>query len=155
HPLCADHRQGAGAEQGPELRHPADHQRHRRPMRTAMVGARQHPAGSNETSSTPPGGVLDVEHVGKVYPGGTRALRDVSLRLRAGQVHGMIGANGAGKSTLIKIIAGAERPTTGRLRWHGEAVDWRKPSDAQAAGVAVVHQQSPVAPTLSVLENVY
>ena len=120
-----------------------------------MVGARQIPAGSNQFGSAPPGGVLDVEHVGKTYPGGTRALRGVSLRLRAGQVHGVIGANGAGKSTLIKIIAGAERPTSGRLRWHGEPVDWRKPSDAQAAGVAVVHQQSPVAPTLSVLENVY
>ena len=102
-----------------------------------------------------PDDVLDVEDVGKTYPGGTRALRGVSLRLRAGRVHGLIGANGAGKSTLIKIVAGAERPSSGRLRWHGEPVDWRTPSDAQAAGVAVVHQQSPVAPALSVLENVY
>jgi len=118
-----------------------------------MVGARQTPVGAAEPP--PPDGVLDVEQVGKTYPGGTRALREVSLRLRAGQVHGLIGANGAGKSTLIRIVAGAERPSSGRLRWHGEPVGWRTPADAQAAGVAVVHQQSPVAPALTVLENVY
>ncbi|MDT4905156.1 MAG: ribose transport system ATP-binding protein, partial [Pseudonocardiales bacterium] len=85
----------------------------------------------------------------------TRALKGVSLHLRPGQVHGLVGANGAGKSTLIKIIAGAQRPTTGALRWQGEPVEWRRPADAQEAGVAVVHQQSPVSPALTVLENVY
>jgi ribose transport system ATP-binding protein len=120
-------------------------------MRAAVVAAKT-PARADETDSR---NVLGIDHVDKIYPGGTQALRGVSLRLRAGQVHGLVGANGAGKSTLIKIIAGAEQPTSGRLLWHGEPVDWRKPSDAQVAGVAVVHQQSPVAPALSVLENVY
>jgi ribose transport system ATP-binding protein len=104
-------------------------------------------------SSAPAG--LEIDKVSKVYPGGTHALKGVSLHLRPGQVHGLVGANGAGKSTLIKIIAGAQRPTTGALRWQGEPVDWRRPADAQAAGVAVVHQQSPVSPALTVLENVY
>ncbi|MDT4957235.1 MAG: ribose transport system ATP-binding protein, partial [Pseudonocardiales bacterium] len=98
---------------------------------------------------------LEIEKISKIFPGGTRALKGVSLHLRPGQVHGLVGANGAGKSTLIKIIAGAQRPTTGALRWLGEPVDWRRPADAQAAGVAVVHQQSPVSPALTVLENVY
>jgi ribose transport system ATP-binding protein len=98
---------------------------------------------------------LEIAQVTKVYPGGTQALRGVSLTLTQGIVHGLVGANGAGKSTLIKIIAGAERPTAGVLRWQGTPADWRRPADAQAAGVAVVHQQSPVAPALSVLENVY
>jgi ribose transport system ATP-binding protein len=93
--------------------------------------------------------------VTKTYPGGTQALRGVSLELRPGVVHGLVGANGSGKSTLIKIIAGAERPTTGTLRWHGAGADWRRPADAQTAGVSVVHQQSPVAAALTVLENVY
>jgi ribose transport system ATP-binding protein len=109
------------------------------------------PSGSR--SSAPVG--LEVDEVSKVYPGGTHALKGVSLRLRPGQVHGLVGANGAGKSTLIKIIAGAQRPTTGALRWQGEPVEWRRPADAQEAGVAVVHQQSPVSPALTVLENVY
>ena len=98
---------------------------------------------------------LEVRNVTKTYPGGTQALRGVSLRVEPGVVHGLVGANGAGKSTLIKIIAGAERPTDGALLWHGAPVDWKRPADAGAAGVAVVHQQSPVAPGLNVLENVY
>ncbi len=103
----------------------------------------------------PPSPALAVESVTKTYPGGTQALRGVSLELLPGVVHGLVGANGSGKSTLIKIIAGAERPTTGTLRWHGAGTDWRRPADAQAAGVSVVHQQSPVAAALTVLENVY
>ncbi len=106
-------------------------------------------------SAATPEQVLLIRAISKTYPGGTRALREVSLDLRPGRVHGLVGANGAGKSTLIKIIAGAELPTTGELYWHGHKVSWRRPSDAQAAGVGVVHQQSPVAPTLTVLENVF
>jgi ribose transport system ATP-binding protein len=115
-----------------------------------MVGAAAASAGGG-----PPSPALAVESVTKTYPGGTQALRGVSLELLPGVVHGLVGANGSGKSTLIKIIAGAERPTTGTLRWHGAGADWRRPADAQAAGVSVVHQQSPVAATLTVLENVY
>jgi ribose transport system ATP-binding protein len=110
---------------------------------------------TGESSPSAPATSLEIDQVSKTYPGGTRALKGVSLQLRPGQVHGLVGANGAGKSTLIKIIAGAERPTSGGLRWHGEPVDWRRPADAQGAGVAVVHQQSPVSPALTVLENVY
>ena len=98
---------------------------------------------------------LEIQNVSKVYPGGTRALRGVTLQFAPGRVHGLVGANGAGKSTLIKVIAGAERPTSGALRWHGSVVDWRRPSDAQDSGIAVVHQQSPVVPAMTVLENVY
>ncbi|MDQ1584054.1 MAG: ribose transport system ATP-binding protein [Microbacteriaceae bacterium] len=98
---------------------------------------------------------LEIRNITKTYPGGTKALRGVTISLRPGVVHGLVGANGAGKSTLIKIIAGAERPTTGELKWFGSSADWRRPADAQSAGVAVVHQQSPVVPAMSVLENVY
>ena len=115
-----------------------------------MVAAPAASAGGGPSSPA-----LAVESVTKTYPGGTQALRGVSLALLPGVVHGLVGANGSGKSTLIKIIAGAERPTTGTLRWHGAGTDWRRPADAQAAGVSVVHQQSPVAAALTVLENVY
>jgi ribose transport system ATP-binding protein len=99
--------------------------------------------------------LLELRSVSKVYVGGTRALRDVSVAVRPGLVHGLVGGNGAGKSTLIKIIAGAEAPTTGTLRWRGEPAQFRRPADAVSAGIAVVHQQSPVAPALNVIENVY
>jgi ribose transport system ATP-binding protein len=102
-----------------------------------------------------PPSTLAIRNITKTYPGGTQALRGVSFAVRPGVVHGLVGANGAGKSTLIKIIAGAERPSTGELVWLGQPVEWRRPADSQSAGVAVVHQQSPVVPALSVLENVY
>ncbi|MDQ1734510.1 MAG: ribose transport system ATP-binding protein [Pseudonocardiales bacterium] len=123
-------------------------------MRAAVVGAANTSVRTSGSPSSAPI-ALEIDEVTKTYPGGTRALKGVSLQLRPGQVHGLVGANGAGKSTLIKIIAGAERPSSGELRWQGTTVDWRRPADAQAAGVAVVHQQSPVSPALSVLENVY
>ncbi|MDX6685911.1 MAG: ribose transport system ATP-binding protein, partial [Baekduia sp.] len=99
--------------------------------------------------------LLELRSVSKTYPGGTRALGDVSLAVRPGLVHGLVGGNGAGKSTLIKIIAGAEAPTTGTVTWRGQPAQFRRPADAVSAGIAVVHQQSPVAPGLNVIENVY
>jgi ribose transport system ATP-binding protein len=123
-------------------------------VRAAVVGTANTSVRAGGSRSSAPA-ALEIDKVSKVYPGGTHALKGVSLQLLPGQVHGLVGANGAGKSTLIKIIAGAERPTAGALRWQGQPVDWRRPADAQAAGVAVVHQQSPVSPALTVLENVY
>jgi ribose transport system ATP-binding protein len=99
--------------------------------------------------------LLELQSVSKVYAGGTRALRDVSVAVRPGLVHGLVGGNGAGKSTLIKIIAGAESPTAGTMSLRGKPVRFRRPADAVSAGIAVVHQQSPVAPGLNVIENVY
>lgn len=99
--------------------------------------------------------VLAVEDVHKIYGSGTHALRGVSLAVRHGSVHGLIGANGAGKSTLIKIFSGVEPPTSGRLVWHGEQVTWTSPGQARAVGLAAVHQHTPLVPTLSVLDNVF
>jgi ribose transport system ATP-binding protein len=99
--------------------------------------------------------VLAVEDVHKIYGNGTHALRGVSMSVRAGSVHGLIGANGAGKSTLIKILSGVETPTSGRLVWHGEPVAWTNPGQARDVGLAAVHQHTPLVPTLSVLDNVF
>ena len=99
--------------------------------------------------------LLELRSVSKIYPGGTHALKDVSMGVRPGLVNGLVGGNGAGKSTLIKIIAGAESPTRGTVSWRGEPAQFRRPADAVSAGIAVVHQQSPVAPGLNVIENVY
>jgi ribose transport system ATP-binding protein len=99
--------------------------------------------------------LLVLEGATKEYPNGTRALRGVDLSVAAGTVHGLVGANGAGKSTLIKIISGAQPPTGGRVLWRGRQVRWHGPGMALAAGIATVHQHSPLVPTLPVIENVF
>lgn len=101
------------------------------------------------------GALLDMQGITKVFPNGTVALRNVDFAVRRGQVHGLVGANGAGKSTLVKIVAGAEQPTGGTIRWRGEAIDGWTPGAARSAGIATVYQHAPLVPTLSVLENVF
>ncbi len=99
--------------------------------------------------------LLQLEDIAKVFPNGTAALRGVNLSVRSGLVHGLLGANGAGKSTLIKILSGAQSASGGKLYWRGEAVQWRRPSQAKAAGVATLYQHIPLVGTLSVIENVF
>ncbi|MEV4172073.1 sugar ABC transporter ATP-binding protein [Nonomuraea sp. NPDC049709] len=99
--------------------------------------------------------LLSLEGIGKEFPNGTVALRDARLTVHPGSVHGLVGANGAGKSTMIKVIAGAHPPTSGVVRWKGEEIDWRTPGAARKAGVATIMQHVPLAPTLTVLENVF
>src|SRR6185437_16926986 len=99
--------------------------------------------------------LLELERLEKIYPSGTAALRGVDLAVRAGTVHGLLGANGAGKSTLIRILAGAARATAGDILWRGQRVSWSRPAQARAAGIATLHQQIPLVGTLSVLENVF
>ena len=99
--------------------------------------------------------VLTVTDVHKRYSTGTYALRGVSLQVRPGSVHGLLGSNGAGKSTLIKILCGAQPATSGSLAWQGTSVDWSTPAQALGAGLAAVHQHTPLVDSLTVLDNVF
>ncbi len=99
--------------------------------------------------------LLEFAGLSKVFPNGTIALAGVDLQVQQGSVHGLVGANGAGKSTLIKILAGAQQATAGSMYWRGEAQSWTHPGDAYRAGIATIHQDVPLAPTLSVLENIF
>lgn len=101
------------------------------------------------------GAVLAVRDVEKTYSSGTRALRGVTMRVLPGTVHGLIGANGAGKSTLIKILSGWQQASAGTVEWKREPVDWSHPRQALAAGMAAVHQHTPLVDALSVVENVF
>jgi ribose transport system ATP-binding protein len=83
------------------------------------------------------------------------ALRGVDLDIARGKVHGLLGANGAGKSTLIKILSGAFPASGGQIIWKGSPVKWSTPKEANAMGVATIHQHIPLVGTLSVLENVF
>ncbi|MBL7256219.1 sugar ABC transporter ATP-binding protein [Paractinoplanes lichenicola] len=99
--------------------------------------------------------VLAVRDVEKTYTSGTRALRGVSMRVLPGTVHGLIGANGAGKSTLIKILSGWQQASAGTVEWKGEPVDWSRPGQALEAGMAAVHQHTPLVDAMTVVENVF
>ena len=96
--------------------------------------------------------VAALESVSKRF-GGVLALDGVSLRLRRGEVHGLLGENGAGKSTLGRVLAGIVVPDAGRLLIDGRAVHFRSPRDALRAGIGMVHQELAFCPDLSVAEN--
>ncbi|MFE2598761.1 sugar ABC transporter ATP-binding protein [Streptomyces sp. NPDC001840] len=103
-------------------------------------------------SGAPAPPVLDVRGVHKSY-GSTEVLHGVDLTGHAGDVLAVVGANGAGKSTLIKILAGAERMSSGELRLDGKTVALRSPHDAHTHGIRTVHQELTLVPELSVTEN--
>ncbi|TKW68031.1 MAG: sugar ABC transporter ATP-binding protein [Paracoccus denitrificans] len=86
--------------------------------------------------------------------GGVRALDDVTLRLRGGRVHALMGENGAGKSTLIKLIAGVTRADGLAVRLDGQAVPLNGADDAHRAGFRFIHQELNIVPQLSVAENI-
>lgn len=97
---------------------------------------------------------LVVEHVAKKF-GALVALRDVNLRLGAGEVLGLIGDNGAGKSTLLKIVCGYHRPDSGRLLVNGEEVVLRGVDHARSLGIDAVYQDLALINELSVYHNMF
>jgi ribose transport system ATP-binding protein len=87
--------------------------------------------------------------------GGVHALKGVDLAVELGRTHALLGENGAGKSTLIRILTGAIMPDAGTITIGGEPHRFRRPEDAQAAGIAAVYQEPAIYPHLSVLENIF
>ena len=85
---------------------------------------------------------------------GNRVLRDVSIELRPGRVHALLGENGAGKSTLINLLSGAFAPDSGAIEVDGAAVGHLTPPAARKAGVAVVQQELSLTAQLSIAENI-
>ncbi|MBD8554263.1 sugar ABC transporter ATP-binding protein [Rhizobium sp. CFBP 8762] len=84
-----------------------------------------------------------------------RALSDVSFTVAPGEIHGLLGENGAGKSTLLRILSGVFRPTSGSVSVDGTPVSFRKPLDARAAGIAMIHQELHQVPHLTVAQNMF
>ncbi len=96
---------------------------------------------------------LKVSHVSKSFPG-VKALDDVSMTLKGGSVHALLGENGAGKSTLIKIMTGIHRADAGEITMEGRPVRFANPRAAAAGGLGVVHQERNLVTRFSVAENI-
>ena len=97
--------------------------------------------------------LLEAINITKQFPG-TLALDHAQLALEAGEVHAIIGENGAGKSTLMKILAGVSHADSGEIRFEGHPVSPASPREALTMGIAIVHQELSLVPTLSVAENI-
>jgi ribose transport system ATP-binding protein len=98
--------------------------------------------------------LLEIRGVSKTFPG-VRALDDVSLDVRAGEVHMLLGQNGAGKSTLIKVLYGATHPDRGEFRLDGRPVRIASPADGRRLGIAVIFQELSLVPYLDVAQNIF
>ncbi|MFE2726156.1 sugar ABC transporter ATP-binding protein [Kitasatospora sp. NPDC059327] len=98
--------------------------------------------------------LIALEDISKSFLG-VPVLRGVGLELRAGEVHALMGENGAGKSTLLKVLAGVHRPDAGRVLVRGEETSFAGPRDAEAAGIAIIHQELNLLPHRTVAENVF
>jgi simple sugar transport system ATP-binding protein len=98
--------------------------------------------------------VYELDRVEKSY-GQVQALRGVSLTLRAGEIHALLGDNGAGKSTLLKIASGAIAPDSGQLRLGGRAISVTSPKEVRGLGVETVYQDLALASDRSAAANVY
>lgn len=82
------------------------------------------------------------------------ALDDVSLRVKKGEIHALIGENGAGKSTLMKVLSGVYKPDQGTIKINGETVTIKNPRDAIDKGVAIIYQELSLVPELNAIKNV-
>jgi simple sugar transport system ATP-binding protein len=98
--------------------------------------------------------LYEVKNISKSY-GSVVALSDVSLKIHAGEVIGLVGDNGAGKSTLVKVLSGAHQQSEGTVILEGVERKWESPHDALVAGVETLYQDSGLAPHLSVSANVF
>ena len=103
--------------------------------------------------TTDDGYLFEAEDIVKRF-GEFTANDRVTLKLRPGEIHALLGENGAGKSTLVKIIYGALQPTAGRLRWRGGTVAVPNPGAARQLGIGMVFQHFSLFDALTVVENI-
>ena len=97
---------------------------------------------------------LEAEGISKFFPG-VKALSNVSLRVKAGTVHALMGENGAGKSTLMKCLIGIYRPDEGQIKVKGEPVQFVDTMDALRSGISMIHQELNLVPHMTVAENIW
>lgn len=98
--------------------------------------------------------ILQLRGITKVFPG-VKALEDVDLDVRRGEVHALLGENGAGKSTLMKVLAGKYQAESGEILLQGKVVHLGGPLVAKVKGILLIHQELSLVPGLSVAENIF
>ena len=96
--------------------------------------------------------VIEMLHIRKEFPG-IVANDDITLQVREGEIHAILGENGAGKSTLMSILFGLYHPDKGTIKVRGKEVQIRNPNDATRLGIGMVHQHFMLVPSLTVAEN--
>ena len=98
--------------------------------------------------------ILQLQNITKNFPG-VKALDNVSFDLKRGEIHALVGENGAGKSTLIKIITGAQPPTSGVMIFDGEVISKNDPTRSMSNGIFTIYQELNLLPALSVMDNMF
>ena len=97
--------------------------------------------------------VIEMLHITKEFPG-IRANDDVTLQLRRGEIHALLGENGAGKSTLMSVLFGMYQPESGTIKKDGREVKINDPNDATALHIGMVHQHFKLIDVFTVLDNI-
>ncbi len=100
--------------------------------------------------------ILEMRSIDKTFPG-VRALADVSMSVRAGEIHAICGENGAGKSTLMKVLSGVYPYGSyeGQILYRGEEVRFKDIKSSEQAGIVIIHQELALIPELSITENIF
>jgi len=98
--------------------------------------------------------ILQLHHITKEFPG-VKALDDVNLDIKRGEVHALVGENGAGKSTLMKIISGEYTDYAGDLLWDGKKADFRGIKESEKTGITIIHQELGLVLSMNICENIF
>ncbi len=98
--------------------------------------------------------IIELKNITKKFPG-VVAMRNMSMKIEKGTIHGLIGENGAGKSTLIKTLTGINSVDEGEMLVEGKKVDFKNPIDSQNKGISCVYQELSIVPMLSVTDNIF
>ena len=100
--------------------------------------------------------ILEMKNISKIFPG-VKALDDVNLKVKKGEIHALVGENGAGKSTLMNVLSGIHPYGTysGDIYFKGKKCEFRNIRDSEKAGIVIIHQELALNPYMTIAENIF